>query len=104
MLEGYTDFSGEGMSLVDFNQDGWDDLTMTDPGGQFKFYQGGPDGLTEVDLGIVKGTGRPMSMMWLDLDNDGDRDFVHTAAMVMSFTSGAGQLSAGQIWIKENEL
>lgn len=103
MLEGYTDFSGEGMSLVDFNQDGWDDLTMTDPGGQFKFYQGGPDGLTEVDLGIVKGTGRPMSMMWLDLDNDGDRDFVHTAAMVMSFTSGAGQLSAGQIWIKENE-
>ena len=103
LLEAYTDFTGEGMSLVDFNQDGWDDLTMTDPGGQFKFYQGGPEGWTEVDLGIVKGTGRPTSMMWLDIDNDGDRDFVHTAAMVLSYTTGTGQLSAGQIWIKEND-
>ncbi len=101
-IETYTNFSGQGMSLVDFNLDGWDDLTVSNASGGLLFYAGGPAGLVPVDLGIVPGTGRPMSLMWLDIDNDGDRDFVHTAAMPFSLFSGGGLVSQSQVWICED--
>jgi hypothetical protein len=100
-IEAYTDFSGEGISFMDFNQDGWDDLTITDPSGDLRFYVGGPDGLSLVDLGIHRAAGRPMSMMWIDIDNDGDRDFLHSSAMIISNFSGPSFGSRSQVWIKE---
>ena len=101
-LEAYTNFLGQGMSFVDFNHDGWDDLTLANASGALSFYAGGPDGLAAVDLGISAGTGRPISLMWLDIDNDGDRDFLHSAAMPYSLFSGAGLVSKSQVWINED--
>ena len=59
--------------------------------------------MTEVDLGIVPGTGRPIALMWLDIDNDGDRDFVHTAAMPFSLFFGGGLVSQSQVWMCEDQ-
>ena len=101
MIESYTNFLGQGMSFVDFNQDGWDDLTLANASGELNFYAGGPTGLTSIDLGISSGTGRPISLMWLDIDNDGDRDFLHSAAMPFSMFSGGGLFSKSQVWINE---
>ncbi|MCH1574799.1 MAG: CRTAC1 family protein [Flavobacteriales bacterium] len=100
--EAYTNFSGQGMSFVDFNLDGWDDLTVSNASNALLFYAGGPEGLEAVDLGITPGTGRPIALMWLDIDNDGDRDFVHTAAMPFSLFSGGGLVSQSQVWICED--
>ena len=102
-IEAYTNFTGQGISCVDFNLDGWDDLTVSNASNELLFYTGGPDGLTEVDLGIVPGTGRPIAMMWLDIDNDGDRDFVHTAAMPFSLFFEGGLVSQSQVWMCEDQ-
>lgn len=100
--EAYTNFLGQGMSGVDFNLDGWDDLTVTNSAGELHFMTGGPEGWTTVDLGIEGPVdGRPMSLMWLDIDNDGDRDFIHTSAMSLFAFSPAGTTSNSQLWINE---
>ena len=98
----YTNFLGQGMSFVDFNLDGWDDLTVANASGELHFHAGGPDGLTEVDLGIEPTAGRSLSLMWVDLDNDGDRDFIHTSGMAISVFSGPGQASRSEVWIQED--
>lgn len=100
-IPGYTNFLGQGLSFVDFNLDGWDDLTVTNASGALHFYAGGADGLTEVDLGIALAAGRPIAPMWLDIDNDGDRDFICTAGMAISVFSGAGEASRSALWINE---
>ena len=101
-IEGYTNFLGQGLSFVDFNLDGWDDLTVPNASGELHFHAGGPDGFTEVDLGITATSGRPTSVMWLDIDNDGDRDFLHTSSMSATFTSGPSLTSRSQVWINES--
>jgi len=98
----YTNFLGQGLSFVDFNLDGWDDLTLTNASGSLEFHAGGPQGFTPVDLGITSGSGRPLSLIWLDIDNDGDRDFLHTSGMSISLLSGAGTTSRSQVWVNEN--
>ncbi len=97
----YTNLFGQGVSLVDFNLDGWDDLTLANASGGLDFFTGGPDGFQEVDLGITPSTGRPIALFWLDIDNDGDRDFLHTAGMELSAFSGFGEESKSQLWINE---
>ena len=97
----YTNFLGQGLSMVDFNLDGWDDLTVANASGEIDFFEGGPDGFEEVDLGIAPSVGRPIALFWLDIDNDGDRDFLSTAGMTISMISGATQLSMSQLWINE---
>lgn len=101
MLEAYTDIFGQGISLMDFNLDGWDDLTLTKSTGEISFYTGGPNGLSAIDLGITGGIGRPISLMWLDIDNDGDRDFLNSGAMGFSSFSGLSLESRSQVWINE---
>ena len=71
-IEGYT--VDQGLSFVDFNLDGWDDLTVPEASGEIDFHAGGPNGFTQVNLGF-RPLGRPTAVMWLDIDNDGDRDF-----------------------------
>jgi hypothetical protein len=66
---------GNGMSFVDFNLDGWDDLTVATAAGPVRFYTGGPDGFVEVDLGMYN-DGDPKGVLWADMDGDGDRDFM----------------------------
>ena len=98
-IPAYSNFLGQGLSFVDFNLDGWDDLTVTNAAHELHFFAGGPDGFVEVDLGIVPAEGRPLSLMWLDLDNDGDRDFLHSSGMTASTLSGFSQTSKSGVWI-----
>ena len=76
---GYTygaSFYGGGVSFCDFNDDGWDDLTYsTTDGEQLKFFQNNNGTFTEVDLGISN-TERTKQVVWVDYDNDGDKDFM----------------------------
>ena len=65
---------GCGLSTVDFDGDGWDDVTAATSDGPVELYKGGPDGLThhltlEHDL-------ESKAVLWVDVDNDGDLDLV----------------------------
>jgi hypothetical protein len=68
---------GNGMSFVDFNLDGWDDLTTASANGDLHFFAGGPNGFEEVMMGITNPVNsHPKSVIWADMDGDGDRDFL----------------------------
>ena len=72
-------FYGGGVSFCDFNNDGWDDLTYsTTDGQQLKFFQNNNGTFTEVDLGISN-VERVKQVLWVDYDNDGDKDFMATS-------------------------
>lgn len=68
-------FLGSGISLVDFNGDGIDDLTFCHHQGTIYAYAGdGAGGFSAVNLGIENGNADAKSVSWVDLDNDGDQD------------------------------
>ncbi|MDG1715205.1 FG-GAP-like repeat-containing protein [Lacinutrix sp.] len=70
---------GGGVSFCDFNDDGWDDLTYsTTDGQQLKFFQNNNGTFIEVDLGISN-VERVKQVLWVDYDNDGDKDFMATS-------------------------
>lgn len=75
-----TDFSiGNGVSFVDFNQDGWDDLTIGTPKGKFiDFYQN-QGGTFKRIFPLVTHRDESKQIIWVDFDNDNDLDlFVAT--------------------------
>jgi hypothetical protein len=64
-----------GLSLRDFNRDGWDDLVMcTDGGSQLKVYMNTYGYFNEVDLQLG-GPSHDRFTTWVDYDNDGILDF-----------------------------
>ncbi|MDF1695615.1 MAG: FG-GAP-like repeat-containing protein [Saprospiraceae bacterium] len=73
--------SGGGVSFVDFNLDGQDDITLaTGLGEEIQFYENTGGEFQLVDLGI-NNTEQTKSILWVDIDNDGDKDF-YAAAFV----------------------
>jgi len=65
---------GCGLSTVDFDGDGWDDVTAGTSAGPIQLYKGGPDGLTyhlTIDHDVES-----KAVLWVDVDNDGDLDLV----------------------------
>ena len=67
---------GGGISFCDFNDDGWDDLTYASTDGTGLYFFLNVNGtFTQVDLGI-NNTNRAKQVLWVDYDNDGDKDFV----------------------------
>ncbi|WP_203292981.1 FG-GAP-like repeat-containing protein [Luteirhabdus pelagi] len=70
---------GGGISFFDFDNDGWDDITLasqeTYP---VRFFKNNNGQFTEVDLGIVN-TSELKTVQWVDFDNDGDNDFFATS-------------------------
>ena len=72
----FDNLHGAGVSFVDFNQDGWDDLTFCEDG-VIKFYANNQGQATLQDLGISvqENAKHPI---WVDFDNDGDLDFFIT--------------------------
>ena len=66
---------GGGASFFDFDQDGWDDLTLSSEDGQpLRFFKNDNGFFTEVNLGI-NNTFETKTVQWVDFDNDGDFDF-----------------------------
>lgn len=67
---------GSGISAVDFDQDGTDDLTYA-LNGEIKFFRNDELFCSELDLG-VQPTGVVKQVIWVDIDNDQDLDLFFT--------------------------
>ncbi|MFB1019301.1 MAG: VCBS repeat-containing protein, partial [Flavobacteriales bacterium] len=67
-------YLGSGVSFADFNGDEIDDLTFGHHAGQIRYYQGDGVGFEEVQLNIENGLYETKSVLWADIDNDGDQD------------------------------
>ena len=76
-------YLGSGVSFVDFDNDGWDDLSFASGDGlNLRFYRNNFGTFTPISLigPIVHET---KQINWVDIDNDGDKDL-----FVSSATSG----------------
>ncbi|MFN8864793.1 MAG: FG-GAP-like repeat-containing protein [Flavobacteriales bacterium] len=65
--------NGAGLSFFDFNQDGWDDLTLCTRNAPLRFYQNVQGQFTLIEP-LVDVEGEIKSVTWCDYDNDGDAD------------------------------
>ena len=66
---------GGGMSFSDFNGDGWDDITLTtDFGVRVHFYEN-TFGVFKETFPILTNYTKHIYSVWIDYDNDGDKDF-----------------------------
>lgn len=68
---------GNGMSFYDFNEDGWDDLTIPFGNNSIRFYQNNNGSFTLIGSPIVT-IGNIRSVIWVDYDNDNDLDLCIT--------------------------
>ncbi len=69
---------GCGLSFVDFNDDGLDDLTFaTEDGENILFYENNGSGFTLITAPITN-TNKNEQILWVDFDNDNDRDLFVT--------------------------
>ncbi|MDB4752222.1 CRTAC1 family protein, partial [Winogradskyella sp.] len=68
-------FVGGGISFVDFDDDGWDDITLGTEGGEaVLFFKNNNGSFTPVFPNIVDDFGENKQVVWVDFDNDGDKD------------------------------
>lgn len=84
---------GGGVSFCDFNQDGWDDLTLgTIEGENIHFYMNRQGIFLKIPP-LVPHTGNSEQILWVDYDNDGDKDlFVATFGGVNRLYQNLGDL------------
>lgn len=72
-------FGPSGVSLADFDGDGWDDLTFsTGKGDSILFYRNVNGVFQKVVPSLVTDTGQSAHVMWVDYDNDGNQDLFVT--------------------------
>jgi len=65
---------GGGLSFYDFDNDGWDDLTIaTSKGDSIHFYKN-VSGTFQKMMALVTDANEVKQMLWADVDNDGDKD------------------------------
>ncbi len=69
---------GSGVSSVDFDQDGDDDLTLGN-NGDILFYENSEGQFQPIDLGIETPPGEVRSVIWTDINNDGNLDLLISA-------------------------
>ena len=75
---GIAEFGG-GLSFCDFNGDGWDDLTFcTQQGDSLHFYVNQNGTFTKIPA-LVDITDETKQAIWVDYDNDGDKDLYVTS-------------------------
>jgi len=76
---GSSSIFGGGVSFVDFNGDGWDDLTLTtDDTKELVFLRNDNGVFTRIFIDGITTDFRAKHALWVDYDNDGDKDFFVT--------------------------
>ncbi len=70
---------GGGVSLVDFNGDGWDDLSFASEEGEEPFFFLNNEGNYFPITSPVNNLEESKQLLWADIDNDGDQDLFITA-------------------------
>ncbi|MFD2823883.1 FG-GAP-like repeat-containing protein [Lacinutrix iliipiscaria] len=74
-------FFGNGVSFYDYNNDGWDDISIaTEQGTKIRFFKNENGTFVEdnsIDLPI--NTDEQKQINWVDIDNDGDKDLFVTS-------------------------
>ena len=77
--QGYDGYLGGGVSFVDINDDGWDDLSLaTELDQKPVFLLNDGTRFSEIILKGVEVTCESKSLLWIDIENDGDLDLVIT--------------------------
>ncbi|MCR9174255.1 MAG: CRTAC1 family protein [bacterium] len=67
------EYTGIGMSFYDFDEDGWDDLTLPINNDSILFYRNNNGAFEKIDSYIVS-DGVVREILWVDYDNDLDLD------------------------------
>ena len=71
---------GSGVSFCDFDNDGWDDISVaTDEGQTIRFFKNNGGDFSEVFFNIVFENSVSKQINWVDIDNDGDKDLFVTS-------------------------
>ncbi|MDH5297067.1 MAG: CRTAC1 family protein, partial [Nitrospirota bacterium] len=73
---------GNGTCFVDFDDDGWDDLTFASKNQSVLFYKNNNGQFTPYFPTFdpqLPATGDIKCVLWVDYDNDGDKDFILSA-------------------------
>ena len=86
-------YLGSGLSMADFNGDGLDDLSFAHHAGELQFYLGDGEGFTPFNLELPDYPNEAKSILWADIDNDGDQDLFITY-----------RLAANKLYINQGEL
>ncbi|MDT7831839.1 FG-GAP-like repeat-containing protein [Flavobacteriaceae bacterium S356] len=77
---GINSFHGGGVSFVDFDQDGKDDLTFaTESTEKIHFFRNDGVVFTKISLPGIDQSTESKQLLWVDYDNDGDLDFFVTS-------------------------
>jgi len=86
-----TSILGPSISFFDFDNDGWDDVTVPASATRdFRFFKNVAGTFEELNLGISSNTIQARHAIWIDVDNDGDNDFFATSDL-------------GHLWLYRNE-
>jgi hypothetical protein len=73
-------YNGSGLSCVDFNLDGWDDISVCTHNAPVKFFINNQGG-SFTDTVLVDYEADIKAVLWVDLDNDIDLDLILTASL-----------------------
>lgn len=65
---------GHGVSVHDFDGDGLDDISFGTTEQVPQFYRNTGNGFVQVDFGLTSTENTVKSILWVDIDNDGDKD------------------------------
>lgn len=83
---------GCGATFCDFDKDGWDDLSLPANGSNPHFYRNVNGNMQTVSIPVTN-SGELKHIVWVDYDNDGDRDLCMTGiSMPVKLFSNDGNM------------